>query len=108
MSSTNSATSAKRPKRRWLQFSMAMLLLLVTGLAVLFAWLGRQARQTETEARVAAMIEELGGRVTWGGFFEGRGKSGRSYIGAVDLSGTKVTDAQLAEIGSLSELTIFA
>jgi hypothetical protein len=105
VSSTNSATTGKNPRRRWLQFSLTMLLLLVTGLAVLFTWLGRQARQSERESRVAAMIEELGGKVTWRGFFEGRGKDGRSYVGAVDLSETKVSDAELAEIALLPELT---
>ncbi|MEM9658194.1 MAG: hypothetical protein AAF961_07525, partial [Planctomycetota bacterium] len=57
------------------------------------------------EISLSEEIAELGGAVTWGGFLESRGKRGRSYIGALDLSNTPVQDEHLVKIGSLTELT---
>ena len=103
--STTDGISPRRWKRRWFQFSLPRLLVAVSVIAVIFAWIGYPIGQTYKETDIAAKIRELKGTVTWGGLTEGRGKKGRSYIGAVDLSGTKVTDNDLIEIGSLPELT---
>ncbi len=92
-------------KRRWLQFNLLLMLAIVALCAVVFAWLRHPVAQTRHEVELATKIEGLGGRITWGGLTEGRGKHGRSYIGAIDLSATNVSDEDLAEIGKLPELT---
>jgi len=105
MNTTDAKASTGRPGRRWFQFSLRQLLVGMSICAVVVAWLKYPIIQTRHEKQVAARVEQLGGSVAWGGLVEGRGKKGRSYIGAVDLSGTQVSDDDLAEIASLPELT---
>lgn len=92
-------------RRRWLQFRLSVMLGVVTIFAVAFALVRYPIEQTRHEAGIAKRMEEIGGRVTWGGLAEGRGKSGRSYIGAIDLTSSTVSDADLVEIGRLPALT---
>lgn len=96
--------SASTVNRRAFRFSLSALFAAVTVCAVFFAWLRVPLEQMRQEADVAKRIERLGGRITWGGSLEGMGKQGRSYIGAIDLSGTEVTD-DVASIGELNEMT---
>ena len=97
MNAPDVTISTRRRRRRWFRFGLPLLLGTVTVIAAIFAWLRYPIHQTVEETRIAAEIEQLGGSVTWGGLVEGRGKKGRSYIGAVDLNGMKVTDDDLAE-----------
>ncbi len=55
-----STTSTKRPKRRWLQFSVRTALLLV---AVLCVWLGYRVHVSRQRAEAIAHIEKLGGQI---------------------------------------------
>lgn len=99
------ANLASPSRKRWFQFSLGSLLILVTLWAILFSWLGPQIRQIPEEKRLAERIEQLGGRINWGGAGQGRGKNRLWYIGSLDLSGTNVNDDDLAEIALLPELT---
>lgn len=89
-------TSKRRP-----QFNLLVMLGAVSCLAAIFALL----KAPNDQRRLALRIQEIGGSVTWGGTLNSKGKVGRPYIGAVDLTGTKVTDDDLREIVRLSELT---
>lgn len=55
-----STSSEKRPKRRWLQFSVRTVLLLV---AVLCVWLGYRVHASRQRAEAIAHIEKLGGQI---------------------------------------------
>ncbi len=98
-------TSVSTTNRRVFRYSLSALFLAVAACAVFFAWLRVPLEQVRREAAIAKRVEQLGGRVTWGGSLEGKGKQGRSYIGAIDLSGAEVTEVDLAAIGELTELT---
>ena len=100
-------SSSQKPKRRAFQFQFRILGLfaLVTLFAIVFTFLRAPIKQTQIDADAAAKVEELGGSVTWGGLGQGRGKLGRSYLGAIDLTGSGVSDDDLLELGHLSELT---
>ncbi len=56
------APSKPKHKRRWFQFSLLKLLLLVTGLALWFGWLANQARE---QREAVAWVEEMGGSVQY-------------------------------------------
>jgi len=56
-----------KPKRRWFQFSLRTLLLLVTLCAGLCSWVGVKIRQAKRAGEAATAIEKLGGFVRWEG-----------------------------------------
>ena len=88
--------------------SCRLLLLLIAVVGIVLGLLRQPALQLAQEQKLAERIAQLGGSATWGGTLEGRGGQGRSYLGSIDLSGTQVTDADLAEIGKLPYLTHLA
>ena len=95
----------RKPKRRPFQFRLLGLLVVVTLVAIGAAMLRDPLLQTRIDSGASERVEELGGTSTWGGLGQGRGKPGRAYLGAIDLTGTAVTDDDLVEIGGLTELT---
>jgi hypothetical protein len=62
--------------------------------SVFFSWVGWRVRQYDKERQTALMIEELGGSVVW--------SWGR--VTAVELTGTKVTDAGLETLADFPRL----
>src|SRR5438477_7806102 len=54
-----------RPKRRWYQFSLRMLLAALTIACVGFGWLGMKVRAKQRERAAAKAISELGGHVMY-------------------------------------------
>jgi hypothetical protein len=58
MSHSNSA----KPRRRWFQFSLRSLLILITVLAV---WLGLQVNRVNRQRRAVEAITELGGQFSY-------------------------------------------
>jgi len=55
-----------KPKRRWLQFSLRTLLVLVLLVAVFCGWLRHKVNQSEQERRAVAAIVAMGGNVEYG------------------------------------------
>src|SRR6476620_429395 len=52
-----------KPSRRWFQFGLRTLLLLVAIACIGFGWLGYKVRQAERQRETVEAIESLGGRV---------------------------------------------
>ena len=59
---TDTGQTAK-PRRRWLQFSLRTLLIVVTVLSVPLGWVGWRLGQVRREQATITWIEEMGGRV---------------------------------------------
>jgi hypothetical protein len=97
-------------RRRWFQYSLRSLLVVVTLCAFLSSWLAVKLRQAKRERAAAAALEELGGEVLWSkpsGPIWLRNLLGDdlfSHVETVDLTGTKITDAGLENLKSLSQL----
>ena len=90
------------PRVRRFQHGMTALLVLV--FAVPTWWMIGSWRQSRSQLRVAARIEELGGSVTWGGDGVGFTRLGGAYVWRVDLNGTDATDDDFAQLKILTEL----
>ena len=102
------------PKRRWAQFSLATMFVVVTALCV---WLSVVANRAHRQRDAVAAIEALGGRV---GYVKPDRKATEAFptpflrrwlsrdyfddVRAVSLSGTQVTDAGLAHLQGLTRL----
>lgn len=119
-------TPSPNAKRRWYQFSMRTLLLVILVFVVGVGWIGiRMNRAKENRDRVAAVeeavtaIEKLGGEVT-STYHEGRSQTWLEevfddpggpedpavilLVTKVDLTATMVTDAGLRELTGLTSL----
>ncbi len=62
---TPDEAEASRPRRRWLQFSLRTLLLLVVPLAALCGWFASKMNAVRRERRAVAAIRAMGGHVTY-------------------------------------------
>ena len=86
-----------RPKRRrWYQFSLRTLLIVVTLSAIPLGWVGWKLEQARRERAAIAWVEEMGGRVQFGGGWVD------SWFGLgvshVYLSNTQVSDEQVQKL----------
>jgi len=91
------------PRRRWYQFSLRTLLIVVTISAVPLGWFAWKVEQGRRHRAVIAWVEMMGGRVESGGGWA------ESWFGLdvayVDLSNTQVGDlSPLAELENLEVL----
>jgi len=107
---TTPSPSTPTPRRRWLQFSLRTLMVLMLVFGAGFGWFAREVQRARARREAAKTIEKLGGRVTWqppsGGIVQTAvtwvGKLfGEDFSGdvvVVDLSDTQVTDAGLVHL----------
>ena len=58
-------THNTKPRRRWLQFSLRTLLIVVTLSAVPLGWVGWKCEQGRRQRAVIAWVGEMGGSVTF-------------------------------------------
>jgi hypothetical protein len=100
------------PKRRWFQFSLMTMLVVMTLVSVPLAWLAHDHNEFRKREAVIAMIERIGGKVTYDTsqpFRESwlrplvRSKMYREVVG-VNLLGCKVTDTEMAYFETLTKL----
>lgn len=98
-----------KPKGRWLQFSMRTMLVVVSMTCVALAvWVAPVERQR----RAVAAIKALGGRVTYvenksasvSPFWRWLPQAYQDEVEEVSLTGTNVTDTELAHLGALTGL----
>ena len=96
--------------RRWFQFSLRTLLLLMLVSGCGAGWFVRKVQQARAQREAAQAIEELGGAVTYAS--GGRMRTAVAWLGellgeelrTLSLSGTQVTDAGLECLRGLTEL----
>ena len=113
---TTDHPNPSKPRRRWFQYSLRTLLVLVTVLCV---WLAVTANRARKQREAVAAIEAVGGVV----YYEYQTKSGqkppgpkwlRELIGdeyfvsvvLVDFNETQVTDAGLMHLKGLTKLEL--
>jgi internalin A len=116
--STTSAPTTPKPKRRWLQYSLRtiMVLMLVVGCGL--GWLGREVQRARAQREAAAAIEKLGGKAMRQPASAGMmqtvvdllgkwlGEDLSADVTGVFLGGTEVSDAGLAHLRGLRQLAL--
>ena len=112
-----SAPTTPKPRRRWLQFSLRTLMVLMLVLGCGLAWFAREVQRAWAQRDAAVAIRKLGGRVenvavsggmiptavAWLGGLIDHDLSG--YVDTVSLKGTRVSDAGLVHLQRLTQLT---
>ncbi|MCY2990029.1 MAG: hypothetical protein NTY19_19470 [Planctomycetota bacterium] len=111
------AESKLKPGRRWFQFSLRTLLVLMLAVGCGFGWLDSRIKTTRDERESIKTIHELGRcvsymstsgdlvqtSVAWVGKLLGEDLSYLDVVG-VDLRDTQVTDAGLEHLRGLTQL----
>jgi len=110
---TNETPNTKPRRRRWYQFSVRTLLIMVTISAVPLGWVGWKLEQGRRERAVIAWIEEMGGYVKFVGaekkswWEEWTDKWFGKRVHLVNLYGAQVSDlSPLAKMKSVSFLNL--
>jgi hypothetical protein len=104
------------PRRRWFRFSLRLLLIVVTVLAVPLGWIGWELRQVRREQATITWIVETGGGVNYQSNFkpddrswweESTDKWFGERVCWVSLDNTQVSDlSPLAELKNLKTLSL--
>jgi len=63
---TTPAPISPKPRRRWLQFSLRTLIVLMLVLGAGLGWFAREVQKARAQREAATAIEKLGGSVDWG------------------------------------------
>jgi hypothetical protein len=115
MTATVPATTPK-PRRRWLQFSLRTMLVLVLICSLPCGWLAYEVGKAREQAAAAKAIEELGGLVEFGPASGGLPRRVVAWLGTLAgedwaedvigafLFGTEVSDDPLEQLNGLSHL----
>ena len=113
---TAAPTITPKPRHRWLQFSLRMLLVLMLVLGCGLGWCAREVQRARAQRKAAAAIEKLGGRVNYSPASGGEVRRAVAWLGqlfgedvsedviGVRLRGTQVSDAGLAHLQGLTQL----
>jgi hypothetical protein len=118
MSEVSSPATTPKPRRRWLQFSLRTLLVLILVCGCGLGWLARETQRVRTQREAAKAIEQLGGAVSYdpvSGFGVRRvvawlgqlfGEDLSRDVTWVVLSGTQVSDSGLVHLQGLTQLKV--
>jgi hypothetical protein len=98
-----------KPNRRWLKYSMRVLLVFVLLVSIPGGWVAVEMRQTRREREAAAAISKLGGILYWAEpsmprWFRSLLGDDFSYVFLVNLSNSNVNDAGLESLKGFSKL----
>ena len=107
-----------KPRRRWLQFSLRTMLVLMLAFGCGFGWLAYQIKQARQQREAANVIEKLGGTIDWDPTSGGMIRTAMAWVGkllgqdlfvdvrSVYLDNTPVTDAGLEHLRGLRQLQV--
>lgn len=112
---TTAPTTTPKPRRRWFQFSLRTMLVLMLAFGCGFGWLGMKVKQAREQREAVKAIEKLGGRVGSSGDMI---RTPVAWVGTllgedlpVNVTGVdfrkpqvQVTDAGLAHLRGLTKL----
>ncbi|MCY2987709.1 MAG: hypothetical protein NTY19_07585 [Planctomycetota bacterium] len=113
---TTTPPTTPKPRRRWLQFSLRTLLVLMLVLGCGFGWLGREVQRARTQQRTAAAISKVGGQVSYRDVSNSRVRTAVTWLAKLlgqelppDIIGaqfdyTEVSDADLAQFQGLTQV----
>lgn len=117
---TTAPTTTPKPKRRWLQFSLRTMLVLVLVVSVPLGWFAREVQRVRVQRKAATAIQELGGSVRYSPVSSAGVRAAVVSLGklfgadmsrvvtGVVLNGTQISDAGLAHLQGLPQLrTLF-
>lgn len=105
-----------KPKRRWFQFSLRTLLVVILLFGSGFGWLGMKIKQAREQRKAVEAIRELGGSVSNDPASGGMTSAAVAFLGKllgedlsfsvnrVSLTSTPVTDAGLQHLHGLTQL----
>ena len=102
-----------KPKRRWYQFSLKTLLLVMTAICLgPGGYITHEQQKARNQWAAVEAIEKLGGRIEFDPSLPSRSAWQRLLLGddsfanatGLDLSNTRVSDAELAHVRHLSQL----
>ena len=115
---TTTAPTSPNPRRRWLQFSLRTLMVVMLVFGCGFGWFAYKIKRAREQREVVKAIEKLGGyinerttsggvawaTVTWLGRLAGEDLA--SDVTMLALSETQVTDAGLEQLRGLTQLCL--
>ena len=112
---STTAPTTPKPRRRWLQFSLRTLLVLMLVFGCGFGWFAHKVQQARTEREATKAIEKLGGNVQAGRPSGGMLRTAATRVGksfGEDLSWAargvhfppRITDAGLVHLPRLAQL----
>ena len=95
------------PRRRWLQFSLRTMFVVVTVFCVVLGTIGVQIKKARDRRQAVAAIRELGGAIAFQHQLDRTEPPGPEWfrqVAFVQLHGPRVNDASLAAIKPFTEL----
>jgi predicted negative regulator of RcsB-dependent stress response len=110
--------TSPKPRRRWLQFSLQMMLVVMLVFGCGFGWLAHQFHQARAQQKAEMAIEELGGNVGYRPASGGMIRTAVAWLGklfgedlSLDVTGvylgrTQVNDAELAHLQGMTQLGV--
>jgi hypothetical protein len=114
--STTSLPPTPKPRRRWIQFSLRTLMLIMFLLGIGLSWMAAWIQRARQQKEVVEAIAELGGWVCYDCDFDEFGEpsapaepSRLAWLHSLfredlDLSDTRVSDTGLAHLKGLTQL----
>jgi internalin A len=113
---TTTPTTTPKPRRRWLQFSLRTLMVLMLVFGCAFGWLAYEIKQARDQRNTVKAFDELGGWVSCEPTSAGMIRTAVAWVGkllgedlsvdvcAVYLANNAVTDAELDHLRGLTQL----
>jgi hypothetical protein len=95
---------APKPRRRWYQFSLRTLLIVVTLSALPLGWVGSKLVQRRREQPVIAWVEKLGGTVSFEDVEDLNWWEGAAAWFGQNVKWVHLAHAQVSDLSPLAEL----
>jgi hypothetical protein len=113
---TTAPTTTPKPRRRWLQYSLRTLLVLMLVLGCGLGWFAHKVQRARAQRKAAAAIKAVGGRLLYAPVSGAGVRTAVAWVGKLldeelsgdviggDLAETLITDAGLEHLWGLTQL----